>query len=224
MQWHLTPQIIFKWNCNADSPGSQEIKHFSAQWASWCHLKIAADTLIFKQNRRDVDYLFFFTLILLLNHLSFFFQTLKQQNSPFYQRLLLEVAGWVPTWQLQSTKAFFSAVVPTPASIPRRNYTENIFCSGQNSSYNIWLWSLYLWAKLIFNTSNFLCLVILSKMSKYIITELPDTWKTSHFLLQFKRERKRERLRKPFGGIAWFCCFMSHSATIGESDRNVNMW
>lgn len=93
MQWHLTPQIIFKWNCNADSPGSQKMKHFSAQWASWCHLKIAADTLIFKQNRRDVDYLFSFTLILLLNHLSFFFQTLKQQNSPFYQRLLLEVAG-----------------------------------------------------------------------------------------------------------------------------------
>lgn len=193
MQWHLTPQIIFKWNCNSDSLGSQKMKHFSAQWASWCHLKIVADTLIFKQNRRDVDYLFSFTLILLLYHLSIFFSNFKTTKPSILPAASARSGRlWLSSWQLQSTSTFFSAVVPIPASIPRRNYMENIFCSGQNSSYSIWLWSLYLWAKLIFNTSNFLCLVILSEMSKYIIMELPDTWEMSQFLLQFKRGRGRE--------------------------------
>lgn len=62
----------------------QQMKHFfSAQQAFLCHFKIAADTLIFKQNRRDMDYLFSFTLILLLYQLPTFFFTLKQQNPPF---------------------------------------------------------------------------------------------------------------------------------------------
>lgn len=125
------------------------MKHFSAHQTSWCHLKIAADTLIFKQNRRDVDYLFSFTLILLLNQLPFFplnFKTTKLS-------ILTAAAArsgrlWMLTWQLQSTKAFFNAIVPISASIPWRNYTENIFCSGRNSSYRIWLWSIYLWGKI----------------------------------------------------------------------------
>lgn len=64
----------------------QQMKHFfffPAQQAFLCHFKITADTLIFKQNRRDMDYLFSFTLILLLYQLPTFFLTLKQQSPTF---------------------------------------------------------------------------------------------------------------------------------------------
>lgn len=178
------------------------MKHFSAQWASWCHLKIVADTLIFKQNRRDVDYLFSFTLILLLNHLSIFFQTLKQQNPPFYQRLLLEVAGYDCQPDSYNPPELFSVPLSLSLLPSLGEITRKIFFALGKTHHIAFGYDLYIYGEINLQYSNFLCLVILSEMSKYIIMELPHTWKTFQFLLQFKRERDSESLLEVLPGSA----------------------
>ena len=54
--------------------------------------------------------------------------------------------------------------------------TLKIFFALGKTSHIEFDYDLYIYGgKLIFNASNFLCLIILSKMSKCIIMELPET-------------------------------------------------
>lgn len=101
----------------------------------------------------------------------------------------------------------------------RYEITLKIFFALGQTSHIEFDYDLYIYGgKLIFNASNFLCLIILSKMSKCIIMELPATWKMSHFLPKLL---KKHAFRMPFEGIVWLHYFMGHSTTGADSDENL---
>lgn len=157
----------------------------SAQPVSMCHFKIAADTLIFTQNRREMGDLFSFTLIWLLYQLpTFFFNVKTTRPYILIAASTWFIRSWMLTWHWQSTEAFFNAFLPIICfHIAMKLHWKYFFFALGKTSHIEFDYDLYIYGgKLIFNASNFLCLIILSKMSKCIIMELPETWKMSHFL------------------------------------------
>lgn len=58
---HFTTKIILRWNYSSDSKGNPTNEAVSAQQASLCHFKIAADTLIL--NRAEEIWIIYFLLL-----------------------------------------------------------------------------------------------------------------------------------------------------------------